>query len=221
MTTSAFCFLLLYSAFHVSGILLVWMVVFEIDIFWSVSLAVIRMELSYSVLAVSWGFVRPSFSIYFSSYKSHTSHPTSAVINWSLMAFSSGSNKSLVSGTVLQNGSIWSMSFGECWVCCLRIILCVIGEQLKVLYTTLNLVFNACSEIILSNYCSEVVFTLACDFDAIVFKKHKVFQALPNIGMALDETTGILMLIVKVGLYFYMLNLHCPRLHIFKTTYVI
>ena len=101
--------------------------------FFSVSLSVIWVEWSYSVLAVSWGFVRPSppcltgragSSICLSV--SRNSRPMRVGINWSLMAFFSGSNNSLMSGT--RNGSIWSiilwwmqsMLFEDHLVCNLR-----------------------------------------------------------------------------------------------------
>jgi len=62
-------------------------------------------------------------------------------------------------------------SFGECWVCCLRIILCVIWEHLKVFYPTFNLVFNVLfPEWFCPNYQSKVAFTLVSAFDSLVFE---------------------------------------------------
>jgi len=135
------------------------------------------MELLYSVLAVYWGFFRPSPSCLKGKASiclpaSLTSCPIRAGINWSLMAFSSSLNESLVSGTFLWKWvHLEHNPFCECWVRCLRIILCVIGEQLKVFHPTLNVV---CNELFpkwfYPNYCSKVAFILVCDFDASFLK---------------------------------------------------
>jgi len=60
-------------------------------------------------------------------------------------------------------------TFGECWVCCLRVILCMFWEWLKVFYLTLNFAFNVLfPEWICPNYWSKEAFTLVCDFDSIL-----------------------------------------------------
>jgi len=107
-----FCiFLLSYSVFCVSGELLVWGVVVKIELF-SVDFGCEFISDLSGVLIFCFGSfprsVRPNppllrgrASICLSA--SPTSRPTRAGINWSLMAFSSGSNNSLASGTVLWN----------------------------------------------------------------------------------------------------------------------
>ena len=59
---------------------------------------------------------------------------------------------------------------GECWVCCLRIILCIIWKHLKVFYPVINLVFNVLfPECFCPSYQSK--FTFFCDFDSIIFEE--------------------------------------------------
>ena len=144
---------------------------------WPVNLAVIRIELSYSLWAISWGFFRPSppclrrASICLSASLAWC--PTRAGMNWYLMAFSS-----LVqinhSCPVLffGNGSIWSIILWWMLSMLLEDLLCMIGEQLKVFYPTHNLGFNELfPKWFCPNYCSKVALTLVCDFDASVFNK--------------------------------------------------
>ena len=73
---------------------------------WSVSFAVISMGLVYSVLAVVWGFVRPTPTYLRGRVSSclsasHAYRPARAGISWSLKVFSRSSYKSIVSNTVL------------------------------------------------------------------------------------------------------------------------
>ena len=175
-----FCiFLMSYSVFRVSGKLLVWGIIVKIE-FLSVDFGGSFISYQRGVFAFWFGSfsricqtsppcLRGRASICLSA--SLTSRPTRAGINWSLMAFSSGSNNSLASGTVLwkwvhlEDNPLVNAEYAAWWSSCAYF------ESNWMSFTQPSTLFLMyCSLNDCPNYRSKEASTFVCDFDSIIFE---------------------------------------------------